>query len=110
MSTEFVFVYTTMPPGESAQALSLALVEEKLAACVNIYAPMTSVYEWQGKVEIGPEIPVFIKTRASLAENVIAFARQRHPYTVPCFLILPIAGGNEDYLAWARQQTEQKSR
>jgi periplasmic divalent cation tolerance protein len=70
---------------------------------------MTSVYEWEGKTEIGPETPVFIKTRASLVEKVIAFARPRHPYTVPCFLVFPIVGGNDDYLSWARQQTEQKS-
>jgi periplasmic divalent cation tolerance protein len=69
---------------------------------------MTSVYEWRGKIDVEPEVPVFIKTRASLTADVIAFARKRHPYTVPCFLTLPIIGGNEDYLIWARQQTQRK--
>ena len=106
---EFVFVYTTLPDANAAKSLSLALVEERLAACVNIHAEMTSIYEWQGKIETGPEVPVFIKTRRDLAQRVIDFSRPRHPYTVPCFLILPIVGGNEDYLAWARTQTLVKS-
>jgi periplasmic divalent cation tolerance protein len=106
---EFVFVYTTMPDNDVAKTLSVGLVEEKLAACVNIYAPMTSVYEWEGKIEAGLEVPVFIKTRADLVSKVIAFARPRHPYTVPCFLVLPIIAGNDDYLSWARQQTQKKS-
>jgi periplasmic divalent cation tolerance protein len=68
-------------------------------------APMTSVYEWQGKLETSPEIAVFIKTRRALVEEAIALARPLHPYTVPCFLVLEIDGGSEDYLAWARAQT-----
>ncbi len=106
---EFVFVYTTLPNTDEAKSLSLALVKEKLAACVNIYAEMTSIYEWQGKIEAGSEVPVFIKTRRILVDRVINFSRPRHPYTVPCFLVFPIIGGNEDYLAWARTQTLEKS-
>jgi periplasmic divalent cation tolerance protein len=63
------------------------------------------IYEWQGKLETAPEVTVFIKTRRSLAERAIAAARLLHPYTVPCFLLLPIVDGNADYIAWARQQT-----
>jgi periplasmic divalent cation tolerance protein len=103
---EFVFVYTTMPDPDAARALGLSLVHERLAACVNVHAPMSSVYRWEGKVEIAPEVPVFIKTRAALVEDVIAFARKKHPYTVPCFLVLPIVSGNDDYLAWARNETQ----
>ena len=103
--SEFVFLYSTFPDQDSAKAMAEALVTAKLAACVNIMAPMTSVYEWQGKLETGPEIAVLIKTRRALVEDVIATARPLHPYTVPCFLTLPIDGGNEDYLSWARAQT-----
>ena len=77
----------------------------KLAACVNLSAPMTSIYEWQGKLETGPEVAAFIKTRRALVEQAVAAARPLHPYTLPCFLILPIESGNADYLAWARLQT-----
>jgi periplasmic divalent cation tolerance protein len=103
--SEFVFLYSTFPDAAAARAVAEALVSAKLAACVNISAPMTSVYEWQGKLESGPEVAAFIKTRRALVEQAIAAARKLHPYTLPCFLILPIGGGSADYLAWARTQT-----
>lgn len=103
--SEFVFVYSTFPDQASARKIAEHLVTEKLAACVNLSAPITSVYEWQGKLEAGPEIAAFIKTRRALVDQVVAAARPLHPYTVPCFLVLPIESGNADYLAWARAQT-----
>jgi periplasmic divalent cation tolerance protein len=103
--SEFVFLYSTFPDEASAKRVAEALVSAKLAACVNLSAPMTSVYEWQGKLETGFEVAAFIKTRRALVEEAIAAARPLHPYTLPCFLILPIEGGNADYLAWARAQT-----
>ena len=103
--SEFVFIYSTFPNRESALMVAEHLVTAKLAACVNLSAPITSVYEWQGKLETGSEIAALIKTRRALAELVIAAARPLHPYTVPCFVILPIDGGSEDYLDWVRAQT-----
>ena len=105
-SAEFCFVYSTFPDTESAQKAARAVVERKLAACVNVYPPMTSFYSWQGKLEDGAEVSTFIKTRRELVEEVIATVRGLHPYTTPCFLVLPIEGGNSDYLDWAREQTE----
>jgi periplasmic divalent cation tolerance protein len=102
---EFVFVYSTFPDRESAEKAARGLVGAKLAACVNIFPPMASIYEWEGKIDTAAEHAVFIKTRRALAERAIAAARPLHPYSVPCFLVLPIAAGNEDYLAWARVQT-----
>ncbi|MFL6688977.1 MAG: divalent-cation tolerance protein CutA [Alphaproteobacteria bacterium] len=104
--SEFVFVYSTFPDETSAKRVAEALVIAKLAACVNIYPPMHSVYEWQGKLESDREVAAFIKTRRSCVEAVVAAARPLHPYTTPCFLVLPVAEGNEDYLAWARDQTK----
>jgi len=103
--SEFVFVYPTFPDSESARRVAKALVETRLAACVNIHGPMTSLYEWQGKLEEGPEFAAFIKTRRSHVDAVTREARALHPYTVPCFLVLPIESGNADYLEWARAQT-----
>jgi periplasmic divalent cation tolerance protein len=103
---EFCFVYSTFPDAESALVVGRTLVERKLAACVNVYPPMTSVYVWRGKQEETQEVAAFIKTRRSLVDSAVAAARAQHPYTTPCFLVLPIAGGNDDYLAWARNQTE----
>ena len=69
-------------------------------------AKFQATYVWQGKREEGPEVAAFIKTRRALVDEAIATARPLHPYTVPCFLVLPIEQGNEDYLAWAREQTK----
>jgi len=104
--SEFVFLYSTFPDEASAKRVAEALVNAKLAACVNISAPMTSVYEWNGKLETGAEVAAFIKTRRALVDDAIAIARPLHPYSVPCFLVMPIEGGNADYLAWARDQTK----
>ncbi|HEY2445024.1 MAG TPA: divalent-cation tolerance protein CutA [Rhizomicrobium sp.] len=105
IGSEFVFLYSTFPDCEAAEKLGRALVERKLAACVNIFPPMTSIYEWEGKLETSMETAILIKTRRELAERAIAAARPLHPYTLPCFLILPISGGNDDYFAWARART-----
>ena len=106
--SEFVFLYSTFPDELSARHVAEALVRAKLAACVNLYPPMTSVFEWQGKLDTTREIAVFIKTRRALVDDAIAMARPMHPYTVPCFVVLPVEDGNDDYLAWARARTERK--
>ena len=102
----FVFLYTTLPDAQAAQTIAAELVQAKLAACVNIHAPMTSVYEWESKLETGAEIPCFIKTREALVPKLMEALRRRHPYSVPAMLVIPIVGGNEDYLSWARVQTQ----
>lgn len=103
--SEFVFVYSTFPDTDSALKVAEHLVREKLAACVNLSAPITSVYEWQGKLETATEIAVLIKTRHTLSEKVIEATRPLHPYATPCFLVLPIEGGSADYLSWVNAQT-----
>jgi periplasmic divalent cation tolerance protein len=103
----FVFLYTTLPDEEVARAIAADLVRAKLAACVNIHAPMTSVYEWEGKLETGGEVACFIKTRESLVPEAMEALRKRHPYSVPAMLVLPIVAGNEDYLVWARRRTRE---
>ena len=106
---EFCFLYSTFPDAASAQTAARAIVERKLAACVNVYPPMTSFYVWQGALEEASEVAVFIKTRRVLVPEAIEALRAAHPYTTPCFLVLPIEGGNSDYLAWARDQTAANS-
>ncbi|MDE2267124.1 MAG: divalent-cation tolerance protein CutA, partial [Alphaproteobacteria bacterium] len=70
--SEFVFLYSTFPDEASARRVAEALVQARLAACVNLSAPMTSIYEWQGKLETGPEVAAFIKTRRALVDQAIA--------------------------------------
>ena len=102
---EFVFVYSTFPDRESAEEVARKLVEARLAACVNIFPAMTSIFEWEGKLDASTEHAVFIKTRRAMADRAIAAAQPLHPYSVPCFLVLPILAGNEEYLGWVRGQT-----
>lgn len=105
-TSEFCFLYSTYPDTQSAHAAARAALAQRLVACVNVYPPMTSFYVWQKKAEEVPEVAAFFKTRRSLVDEAIGALRSLHPFSTPCFLVLPIEGGNEDYLAWAREQTE----
>jgi periplasmic divalent cation tolerance protein len=106
-TNEFCFLYSTYPDLETARNAARLVVDKKLAACVNIYPKMTSIYVYEGKREESAEFAAFIKTRRALADQAMAALWEIHPYEVPCFVVLPIEGGNSDYLAWARAQTEQ---
>lgn len=103
---EFIFLYSTFGSVAEAERAAEALVRERLAACANIHPAMRSVYEWKGAVEKAEEAAAFIKTRAALKEKAMARLRELHSYDVPVMLVLPIMGGNEDYLEWAREQTK----
>lgn len=103
--SEFVLVYSVFPDQEAAEKIARALLDARLAACVNIFPPMISLYEWEGKLETSRETTAIIKTRRDLAEKVIDTARLLHPYAVPCFLVLPVTGGNAAFLDWVRCQT-----
>jgi len=106
-TNEFCFVYSTYPNKELALQAARMLVDKKLAACVNIFPPMTSVYLWEDKREESGEVAVLIKTRRALVDQAVAAAWETHSYEVPCFVVLPIEAGSSDYLAWVRAQTEQ---
>ena len=100
-----VFVYTTYPSIVEAEEAGRALVEQRLAACVNILPGMISHYRWEGKIERGEEVVMLIKTRASLAEAVRAAVKARHSYTTPAILVLPIESIDHSYLAWMMAET-----
>lgn len=100
-------VITNLPDQDSAQRLAESLVEARLAACVNILAPCTSVYRWQGEVETAREIPLLIKTPASHYGKVEALIRRHHPYELPEIIAVPISAGLPAYLAWITSETEQ---
>jgi periplasmic divalent cation tolerance protein len=105
-----VLIYATYPDPETAEARGRALVEARLAACVNILPGMVSIYRWEGAVERSGECVMIIKTRAGLADAAIAAAKARHPYTTPAFVILPVEGGSADYLDWIVASTTGGSR
>jgi periplasmic divalent cation tolerance protein len=95
-----IFVYTTYPSIVEAQRAGQALVERRLAACVNILPGMISFYWWQGKVDRGDEVVMIIKTRASLAEPVRIAVKEMHSSSTPAILVLPIESVDSDYHAW----------
>src|SRR5260370_21041847 len=105
-----VLVYTTYPSVVEAERAGRAIVEGRLAACVNILPGMVSHYWWQGVVERGEEAVMIIKTRASLVEPVRAAVRAGHSYTTPAILVLPVEGGDPDYLGWIVGETEGRER
>ena len=100
-----VFVYTTYPSVVEAEAAGRALVERRLAACVNILPGMVSLYWWQGNIDRGDEVVMIIKTRASLAEPVRAAVKEMHSYTTPAILVLPIESVDPAYHAWIVNET-----
>ena len=106
-STSTVIVLTTMPadPGEGridAITLGRTLVEEGLAACVNVLPPMESVYRWQGSVHQDAERQLVIKTRAERVDALRGRLATLHPYEVPEFLVLPVSAGSPSYLDWVK--------
>ena len=107
--SEFVLVYSVFPNRAVAEKIARAVIEAKVAACVNIFPPMVSLYEWEGELETNRETAAVIKTRRNLANRVIETARPLHPYAVPCFLVLPVEGGNAAFLDWIRTQTPDAS-
>lgn len=103
-ASDFVLVSTTVDSKAAADGLARAIVEEKLAACVQCTA-IKSTYRWKGEIETADEWLLLAKTRASLGEKLIAFIKESHSYEVPEAVVTPIAGGYPDYLAWIREET-----
>ena len=102
-----VFVYTTYPSLVEAERIGKAVLEKRLAACVNILPGMISHYWWEGAIERGEaRVLMIITTRASLAEAVRAAVKAMHSYTTPAILVLPIEGGEPGYLNWLMTETE----
>jgi periplasmic divalent cation tolerance protein len=98
-------VLTTIGADADAASLARTLIDERLAACVNIMPPMTSVYRWQGKVEQDREQQMVIKTASDRVAALQDRLRQLHPYELPEFLILT-ATGSEAYLAWVGESVK----
>ena len=107
MSVEYVVVMTTLPADADGPAFGRALLEERLAACVNLLSPMESVYRWEGRIEQETERQVIIKTTRDRLNALWDRVRELHPYEVPEFIVLSIADGNEAYLKWVGESTKQ---
>ena len=94
-----VVVTTTLPEQAAALALARTLVEDRLAACVQVVS-LSSVYRWQGRVELAEEWGCHVKTTEARLEATLERIKAMHPYEVPELLILPVTGGDPSYLGW----------
>jgi periplasmic divalent cation tolerance protein len=101
-TASFAIVLTTLPADGDVESFARVLVDERLAACVNILPAMQSIYRWEGKVEQASERQLIIKTAAAQVEDLKARIAALHPYDVPEMLVLPVSGGSEGYLQWIR--------
>ena len=101
-----LLVLTNLPDRISAEALAAALVEDRLAACVNILQSCRSIYRWKGTVEKVDEVPMLIKTTEERYPALEEAIRERHPYATPELIALPVVDGLPDYLAWVEAETQ----
>jgi len=106
---EILLVLTTLPDQTTAETLASALVENRLAACVNILQPCRSIYRWQGTVETADEVPLLIKTTEARYPALEAAIRARHPYEIPEIIALPISLGLPGYLAWVAAESQSEN-
>ncbi len=100
-----ILVISTLPDRDAAEKMAYFLIEQQLAACVNILPGVTSVYRWQGKVESANETILLIKTTMARYPALEAAIKAQHPYELPEIVAVPINAGLPAYLAWVATET-----
>jgi len=107
MSEESIVVLSTFPDTETARRVARALIEEKLAACVNILPPIESIYRWEGAIESATETLILIKSTTWKYQLLEAKILELHPYEVPEIISLRADSGHVKYLRWIEQSLNQ---
>jgi periplasmic divalent cation tolerance protein len=107
-SQEVCIVYATFPAQDVAEAVGRALVAARLAACVNIFPAMTSIYEWDEALQRETEVAMLIKTTTARAPEVMTSVRRSHPHDNPAIVVLPVTDGSADFMGWIAAQTSRK--
>ena len=106
MSDAFIIVLITVPTQQVGEQIAKHLVENHLAACVNILPGMRSIYTWKGAVQSDEEMLLLVKTRRELFHEKLAPAvKAIHPYEVPEIIALPVVMGSQDYFNWIKTET-----
>jgi periplasmic divalent cation tolerance protein len=100
-----ILVYATFPSSDEAERIGGRLVDDGLAACVNILPGMVSIYVWQGQRQRDSECAMIIKSRAALADRIVETVRSLHPYDNPALVVLDITAGSPPFLDWIMKQT-----
>lgn len=98
----YIQITTTTDKKEVAERIAFRLVEEKIAACVQIVGPITSIYRWKGTIERAEEWQCIIKSREDLYQDIEHAIKSVHPYEVPEIIAIPIVAGSGEYLEWLR--------
>jgi periplasmic divalent cation tolerance protein len=101
-----VIVLTTVPSDALGEEIAAALIADRLAACVNIGAPMTSIYRWKDKVERETERQLVIKTTSEQVKAVQQRIKELHSYELPEFLVVDVSGGSDEYLGWIKSESK----
>jgi periplasmic divalent cation tolerance protein len=96
----FVNVFVTAPSAAEAEKIAGSVLKKRLAACASIIKGVSSSYWWQGKIERSNETLIIMKTKSMLAQKLTDEIKMIHSYSVPEIIVLPIVGGNPDYLKW----------
>jgi periplasmic divalent cation tolerance protein len=107
--SDFVLALTTVPKDLDAASLAQDIVGSGLAACVNIVPGMKSVYVWKGVPQVSEEQQLMIKTTTDQVDPLWDLLRERHPYEVPEFLVVPVIDGSEEYLSWVQENVGPKA-
>lgn len=103
---EGIIVLVTVSSEHEAEKIGSALVDERVAACVNVVPGVRSLFFWEGRTQEQRELLLVCKSRQSLLDRIIAKVKSLHSYSVPEVIALPIVGGSEDYLNWLREATD----
>lgn len=101
---DVVLIISNAPDSLLAKRIAHVLVEDGLAACVNLGQSALSVYRWQGEIEGAEEVPLTIKTTYGMHQAVVQTLARLHPYDVPEIIVIPVIGGLASYLDWVREQ------
>ena len=105
-SDQFVVILTTFPVDRDVEQFARTLVEERLAACVNILPPMQSIYRWKDAIESAEERQLLIKTNTDRVHDLETRIKASHPYEVPEFLVISVLDGSRDYLSWVAEHSK----
>lgn len=101
----FLDVWVNCPDRKTAAAIAADCIERRLAACANILAPVASLYHWKGKVESDEEVPLLLKTRGALFDELCAAVKAKHPFEVPSIVATELVAIDQAYAAWLSEET-----
>lgn len=107
--SEYIQVFTTVENRDDADQIAKTLVEKRLAACIQIIGPLTSYFQWRGKLESSQEYLCLIKSREDIYSKLEEAIKRLHPYEVPEILAIPVIKGSKEYLNWLDQELKSDS-